>query len=94
MNEGFGFLAQIQKWSGLDWIQLIFIILALCMLSFTLAHFGLFTKLSQKLFPHTSPLLVSCDVCLGKVSQNAHACPHCGEPFVRVSESGKPRRGY
>jgi len=31
-----------------------------------------------------------CDVCGGKVSSNARACPHCGDPRVVVSSYAKP----
>ena len=40
------------------------------------------TKKDKKLPPKISSntQLINCTVCGGKVSKNAKACPHCGEP--------------
>ena len=41
-----------------------------------------FAKKDKKLPPKISSnsQLINCSVCGGKVSKNAKACPHCGEP--------------
>tara|TARA_Y100000589_G_scaffold125358_1_gene119523 strand:+ start:113 stop:376 length:264 start_codon:yes stop_codon:yes gene_type:complete len=62
--------------------QLLFTGAAICMVGFTLAHFGLLDKLNVPFFRSASPLLVGCHVCAKKVSKNAASCPHCGEPFM------------
>ena len=74
--------------------QLLFTGAAICMVGFTLAHFGLLEKLNVPFFRSASPLLVSCDVCTKKVSKNAVSCPHCGEPFTGVDDTARQRRGY
>ena len=74
--------------------QLLFTGAAICMVGFTLAHFGLLEKFNLIWFRRPSPLLVSCDVCFKKVSKNAASCPHCGEPFVAGEEAPRQRRGF
>ena len=79
---------------GLTWTQLLLTGAAICMVGYTLAHLGWLTRLNQKLFGITSPMLVKCEVCQHKVSKNAAACPHCGEPFLQAEDKPRQRRGF
>jgi len=74
--------------------QMLFAGAAICMVGFTLSHFGLLDKWNVTWFRRTSPLLVSCGVCLKKVSRNAASCPHCGDPFVGADDDPQQRRSY